>query len=120
MQQKKVPIFSASACGYNVLIFCKVIKTKVDDFKRTFFCCMPQLRFNPIPFLSIYIRWILRSRTKTAITSSLPKTMTNDRIYFTKGVNPVKLPAGPVASVRVFFQHIFQDVCIETFLGVTL
>ncbi len=35
MQQKKVPIFSASACGYNVLIFCKVIKTKVDDFKRT-------------------------------------------------------------------------------------
>ena len=35
MRQKKVPIFSASACGYNVLIFCKVIKTKVDDFKRT-------------------------------------------------------------------------------------
>ena len=61
---------------------------------------MPQLRFNPIPFLSIYIKWILRSRTKTAITSSLPKTMTNDRIYFTKGVNPAKLPAGPVASVR--------------------
>ena len=35
MRQKKVPIFSASACGYNALIFCKVIKTKVDDFKRT-------------------------------------------------------------------------------------
>lgn len=35
MLQKKVPIFSASSCGYNVLIFCKVIKTKVDDFKRT-------------------------------------------------------------------------------------
>ena len=46
MRQKKVPIFSASACGYNVLIFCKVIKTKVDDFKRTFKLNSVAIRFT--------------------------------------------------------------------------
>ena len=46
MRQKKVPIFSASACGYNVLIFCKVLKNVLKKYER----------FNSAIFSKTFIR----------------------------------------------------------------